>query len=102
MFSSSKFVGSYQIQLEAEKETENFVQRTLKVRNRGFLRTVTQIVFMASSVPPNTSSFLALIRESSQLSRLKDESGQAFYLHHIFAFIVCVSRPHHGMVPSTV
>ena len=102
MFSSSKFVGSYQIQLEAEKETENFVQRTLKVRNRGFLRTVTQLVFIASSVPPNTSSFLALIRESSQLSRLKDESGQAFYLHHIFAFIVCVSRPHHGMVPSTV
>lgn len=82
MFSSSKFVGSYQIQLEAEKETENFVQRTLKVRNRGFLRTVTQIVFMASSVPPNTSSFLALIRESSQLSRLKDESGPIMVWSH--------------------
>ena len=32
LFSSSKFIGSYQLQLESEKEMGDFVMRTLKVR----------------------------------------------------------------------
>ena len=78
--SSAKFVGSYQIQLETQKETEDYVHRSLKVRNRGFVRTVSQLVFLTSSVPPNTSSFLALIRESSQLSRHKNGTGISWFI----------------------
>ena len=33
LFSSSKFIGSYQLQLEAEKEMGDYVMRTLKVGN---------------------------------------------------------------------
>ena len=80
LFSSSKFIGSYQLQLEAEKEMGDFIVRTLKVRNRGSTRTVTQLVFMSwpennSGLSPSKSSFLALIRESSQIVRQTHGSG---------------------------
>lgn len=75
LFSSSKFIGSYQLQLESEKEMGDYIVRTLKVRNRGCTRSLTQLVFMswpdpASGLAPGRSSLLSLVRESSQLSRM--------------------------------
>ena len=69
LFSSSKFIGSYQLQLEAEKEMGDFIVRTLKVRNRGTTRTVTQVVFMswpANGLAPSRSVIMSLVRESSE------------------------------------
>ena len=34
LFSSSKFIGSFQLQLESEQETQDFITRTLKVECR--------------------------------------------------------------------
>ena len=75
LFSSSKFIGSYQLQLESEKEMGDYIVRTLKVRNRGCTRSLTQLVFMswpdpASGLAPGRSSLLSLVRESSQLARM--------------------------------
>ena len=72
LFSSSKFIGSYQLQLESEKEMGDYIVRTLKVRNRGCTRSLTQLVFMSWPHPglaPGRSSLLSLVRESSQLQR---------------------------------
>ena len=73
LFSSSKFIGSYQLQLEAEKEMGDFIVRTLKVRNRGTTRTVTQLVFMSwpgAGQAPSRSCIMSLVRESGdQLTR---------------------------------
>ena len=74
LFSSSKFIGSYQLQLESEKEMGDYIVRTLKVRNRGCTRSLTQLVFMSwppptSGLAPGRSSLLSLVRESSQLQR---------------------------------
>ena len=72
LFSSSKFIGSYQLQLESEKEMGDYIVRTLKVRNRGCTRSLTQLVFMSWPLPgsglaPGRSSLLSLVRESSQV-----------------------------------
>ena len=79
LFSSSKFIGSYQLQLEAEKEMGDYIVRTLKMRNRGTTRTVTQLVFMswptAPGLTPTKSSFMSLIRESSEQMRARQVSG---------------------------
>lgn len=74
LFSSSKFIGSYQLQLESEKDMGDYIVRTLKVRNRGCTRSLTQLVFLswphpASGLAPGRSSLLSLVRESSQLQR---------------------------------
>ena len=80
LFSSSKFIGSYQLQLESEREMGDFLVRTLKVRNRGTTRTVTQLVFLAwpgsdSNTGPSKSSFLAFLRESSLLQSQSRSRG---------------------------
>ena len=80
LFSSSKFIGSYQLQLESEKEMGDYIVRTLKVRNRGCTRSLTQLVFMSWPLPgsglaPGRSSLLSLVRESSQLQRLSRGQG---------------------------
>ena len=89
LFSSSKFIGSYQIQLDAEKEMGDYIVRTMKVRNRGSVRTVTQLVFMSwpadtsPSQSPTKSSFLALVRESSQLCRMRQGTGPVMIWSHV-------------------
>ena len=80
LFSSSKFIGSYQLQLESEKEMGDYIVRTLKVRNRGCTRSLTQLVFMswphpASGLAPGRSSLVSLVRESSQLQRTAQGPG---------------------------
>ena len=80
LFSSSKFIGSYQLQLESEREMGDFLVRTLKVRNRGTTRTVTQLVFLAwpdceASSGLSKSSLLAFLRESSTVLRERQGTG---------------------------
>ena len=80
LFSSSKFIGSYQLQLESEREMGDFLVRTLKVRNRGTTRTLTQLVFLAwpdcdSTSGLSRSSFLAFLRESSILQSERKGTG---------------------------
>ena len=66
LFSTSKFIGSYQVQLESEREMGEFLVRTVKVRNRGTTRSLTQLVFLAwPDCGPSKSAFLAFLRESS-------------------------------------
>jgi len=69
LFSSSKFIGSFQLQLESEQETQDFISRTLKVRNRGTTRTVTQLVFPSwpETGPPARAAVVSLARESARL-----------------------------------
>ena len=68
LFSTSKFIGSYQVQLESEREMGEFLVRTVKVRNRGTTRSLTQLVFLAwPDCGPSKSAFLAFLRESSSL-----------------------------------
>lgn len=80
LFSSSKFIGSYQLQLESEREMGDFLVRTLKVRNRGTTRTVTQLVFLTwpdwdANQGPSKSSFLAFLRESSVIQNQSTRPG---------------------------
>ena len=66
LFSTSKFIGSFQVQLESEREMGDFLVRTVKVRNRGTTRSLTQLVFLAwPDCGPSKSAFLAFLRESS-------------------------------------
>lgn len=66
LFSSSKFVGEFQLQLEGEQELPHFTLRTLKVRCREAVRRVTQLVY--SSWPdqgtPSREGLLGFLREA--------------------------------------
>ena len=76
LFSSSKFIGSYQVQLESEREMGDFLVRTVKVRNRGTTRSLTQLVFLSwPDCGPSKSSFLAFLRESSLLQATRRAPG---------------------------
>ena len=76
LFSTSKFIGSFQVQLESEREMGDFLVRTVKVRNRGTTRSLTQLVFLAwPDCGPSKSAFLAFLRESSLLQSTRRAPG---------------------------
>ena len=81
LFSSSKFIGSYQLQLESEREMGDFLVRRVKVRRRGVTRSLTQLVFLAWPEWPGgpggltNSAFLAFLRESSSLQAARRAPG---------------------------
>ena len=76
LFSTSKFIGSFQVQLESEREMGEFLVRRVKVRNRGTTRSLTQLVFLAwPDCGPSKSAFLAFLRESSLLQSTRRAPG---------------------------
>eukprot|EP00090_Calanus_glacialis_P045884 TRINITY_DN8764_c0_g1_i5.p1 TRINITY_DN8764_c0_g1~~TRINITY_DN8764_c0_g1_i5.p1 ORF type:complete len:888 (-),score=166.51 TRINITY_DN8764_c0_g1_i5:697-3360(-) len=68
-FSNSKFIGSYQLQLEGERELPGYIARTFKVRSKDCTRTVTQLVFSSwpDVGPPAKASLVSFIREAFSL-----------------------------------
>jgi len=69
LFSSSKFIGSYQLQLEGERELPAYIARTFKVRNKDCTRKVTQLVLPTwpDVGPPGKASLVSFIREAFSL-----------------------------------
>ena len=60
----STFAGSFQLQVERETQMGDIIVRTLRISNRGLSRAITQIVY--TWFGPDTESFLALVRETSE------------------------------------
>eukprot|EP00090_Calanus_glacialis_P045882 TRINITY_DN8764_c0_g1_i1.p1 TRINITY_DN8764_c0_g1~~TRINITY_DN8764_c0_g1_i1.p1 ORF type:complete len:894 (-),score=170.55 TRINITY_DN8764_c0_g1_i1:336-3017(-) len=68
-FSTSKYVGSYQIQVEREAVLAAYTARTFKVQHAASTRTVTQLVFNTwpDVGPPENSSFVQFVCEAFSL-----------------------------------
>ena len=88
MFGSQKWDLKYFIPI-VTAALKRFKHLTLKVRNRGSVRTLTQLVFMswppgagASGQVPSRSAMLSLVREASQVCRQRQGAGPVLVWSH--------------------